>query len=85
MIGGAGYMAGRSAARASEREMAQEQRPAELEAEQPAPAMAPPPAAPAPAGDGDLVGKLQELKTLTDEGVLTIDEFAAAKQKLLAG
>ena len=40
--------------------------------------------APAPAGE-DLVSKLRELKTLQDEGVLTADEFAAAKAQLLAG
>ena len=85
MVGGAGYMAGKSVARGSERESDQEQRLAELEAQQ-APAMAPPPPAPAPAPAGeDLVSKLRELKTLQDEGVLTADEFAAAKAQLLAG
>jgi hypothetical protein len=71
MIGGAGYLAGRGAARASEREQ-----------EQPAPT---PAAAPAPAAGGDLVSQLQELETLQDEGVLTPDEFEAAKRQLLAG
>jgi Short C-terminal domain len=33
----------------------------------------------------DLVSKLQELKVLKDEGVLTVDEFQAAKRKLIAG
>ena len=48
---------------------------------------APPPpqyAAPAPAQD-DLTSKLQELAQLHNSGVLTDDEFAAAKAKLLAG
>ncbi len=40
------------------------------------------PAAPA-AGD-DLLGKLQQLGTLHQQGVLSDDEFAAAKAKLLA-
>jgi hypothetical protein len=79
MIGGAGFLAGRSAARASERESEEQQRIAELEAQQ---QQAPVAAAPA-AGD-DLVSQLQELKTLQQEGVLTVDEFDAAKQKLLA-
>jgi hypothetical protein len=96
MVGGAGYMAGKSMQRGSQRESDQEQRLEELEAQQqqpvamappppppPAPA-APPPAAPAAAG-GDLVSKLQELKTLMDEGVLTPEEFEAAKQQVLAG
>jgi hypothetical protein len=44
-----------------------------------APAEQPRPAAP---GD-DLVGKLERLRTLRDDGVLTEDEFAAAKGRLL--
>lgn len=34
--------------------------------------------------EGDLTAKLQELAKLHESGVLTDDEFAAAKQKLLA-
>lgn len=47
---------------------------------------APPPpqyAAPAPAGD-DLTAKLKQLADLHSQGVLSDEEFAAAKQKLLA-
>jgi putative oligomerization/nucleic acid binding protein len=46
---------------------------------------APPPPAPvaAPAGD-DLVAKIQELAQLHQQGILTDEEFAAAKQRLLA-
>jgi hypothetical protein len=36
-------------------------------------------------GRRDLVSKLQELKVLNDQGVLTMDEFQAAKRKLIAG
>jgi Short C-terminal domain len=36
-------------------------------------------------GRRDLVSKLQQLKVLKDEGVLTMDEFQAAKRKLIAG
>jgi hypothetical protein len=36
-------------------------------------------------GRRDLVSKLQQLKVLYDEGVLTMDEFQAAKRKLIAG
>jgi hypothetical protein len=46
---------------------------------------APPPAAApaaAPAGD-DLVAKIQELAQLHQQGILSDDEFTAAKQKLL--
>lgn len=82
MIGGAGYVAGSGAARAAEREGEQEQRIAEPASQQgPAPVAAAP--APPSAGD-DLASQLQELKTLQEEGVLTAEEFEAAKQKLLA-
>ena len=97
MVGGAGYMAGKRMAASSQREQEQEARLQELEAQQmqqqqyaapppppPAPAAAPPPPAPAAGGD-DLVSQLTELKGLLDAGVLTQDEFDAAKQKLLAG
>lgn len=45
---------------------------------------APPPQVAAPAQD-DLTAKLQQLADLHNSGVLTDEEFAAAKQKLLAG
>lgn len=41
-----------------------------------------PPAAP-PAPTDDLIAKLQELGSLKASGVLTEEEFTAAKQKLL--
>lgn len=51
---------------------------------QQAAAQAPPPAAAsAPAGGTDIVAELQKLGTLRDQGILTDDEFAAAKAKLL--
>lgn len=42
-----------------------------------APAQAP------PAGGDDMIAKLQQLASLKDSGVLSDEEFAAAKQKLL--
>jgi hypothetical protein len=93
MIGGAGYMAGKSAANKRAAEQEQNERLAQLEAQQaPAPtaaAMAPPaapaPAAPAPAATGstDVVAELTKLKGLLDAGVLTQDEFEVAKAKVL--
>jgi hypothetical protein len=89
MIGGAGYMAGKSAANKRAAEQDQIERIAELEAQQaPAPAtaaMAPPAAAPAPAASGgtDIVAELTKLKGLLDAGVLNQDEFEAAKAKVL--
>jgi Short C-terminal domain len=57
---------------------------AQTAAQQPAAPPPPPaPAAAAPAGD-DLMSKLKELASLKDAGVLTDDEFAAAKAKLLS-
>lgn len=44
---------------------------------------APPPPAAAPAGD-DLVAKIQELAQLHQQGILSDDEFSAAKMRLLA-
>jgi hypothetical protein len=43
------------------------------------------PVAPARSDRPDLVSKLQQLRTLNDAGVLTRDEFVAAKRKLLTG
>lgn len=44
-----------------------------------------PPQAPAPAGEGDLIDKIKELASLHDSGVLSDDEFEAAKAKVLSG
>ncbi len=43
----------------------------------------PPPAAAAP-DSGDMISQLKELAALKDQGILTEDEFAAQKAKLLA-
>jgi Short C-terminal domain len=52
--------------------------------QQAAQAAAAPPPAPAPAAGGtDLVAELQKLSALRDQGILSDDEFAAAKAKLL--
>ncbi len=62
----------------------QGQRWAEQEATyEPAPAAAPAPAAPAQASSP--IEQLKELATLRDQGVLTDEEFAAEKAKLLNG
>ena len=46
------------------------------------PQYAPPPA-PAPTSAPDLVGEIQRLATLKEQGILTDAEFTAAKNKLL--
>lgn len=58
----------------------QAQQLAQLQAQQAA--AAPPPAPAAPAED-DVVGKLNELAQLKAQGILSDEEFAAAKAKLL--
>jgi hypothetical protein len=82
MVGGTAYAVGKHAARNDQREYEQQERLDQLEQQ----AYAPPPA-PAPAGAAapDLATQLTDLQRLVDQGVLTPDEFAAAKQKLLAG
>jgi len=98
MVGGAGYMAGKHAANNAAREQEQSQQIAELQAQQqaqyaaaappppPPPAPPAPPAAAAPAAAGDdLASQIGQLKSLMDQGVLTQEEFDAAKQKLISG
>jgi membrane protease subunit (stomatin/prohibitin family) len=88
MVGGASYLgarAGQNAAMNQQNEQAMESdqsaRIAQLEQQQYAQQQA---AAPAAAAQSEMTTKLMELKNLHDQGVLTDDEFAAAKQKLIA-
>jgi hypothetical protein len=82
VVGGGAYMAGKNVARHSaERqqvEQDQDERISDLEQQQaPAPAEAPAPAASSP-----MLDQLNQLAALHQQGVLTDDEFAAAKAKL---
>jgi hypothetical protein len=86
MVGGASYLGARAGQRAAQNEADQQAmeydqsaRIAQLEQQQQMQQM--PAAAPAP--QSDLAAKLTELKGLHDQGVLTDEEFAAAKQKLI--
>jgi len=63
--------AGRDAQIAADRDAAYQQTAA------PAPAPAP------AAGEGDMIAQLKQLAELHDQGILTDDEFAAQKAKLL--
>jgi len=96
VVGGGAYMAGKHVARSQEakaqQEAEQDQRLSDLEAQQqqdpsqqqpPPPAPAAPPAA-APAGSSAMIDQLNQLAALHQQGVLTDDEFAAAKAKLFA-
>lgn len=53
-------------------------------AQQEEPQQAPPPAAPAPAAGQSTIDQLKELGELKTQGILTEEEFAAQKAKLLA-
>jgi len=56
------------------------------EAAQAPPEAAPAPAAPAaPSSSASMIDQLKELGELKSQGILTEDEFAAQKAKLLAG
>ncbi|MFD4657175.1 SHOCT domain-containing protein [Kitasatospora sp. NPDC058444] len=68
----------RQAGRWAQQEVAAEPAP-------PPPPPAPAPAAPAPAGMDAKINQLQQLAQLRDQGVLTEEEFATQKQRLLAG
>ncbi len=83
-VGGGAYMMGKHHAAAQQQDADQEQRLESVEAQQAAPQAAP---APAPSGgiSSDAMEKLKELGQLHDQGILTDDEFAQQKQRLLAG
>jgi hypothetical protein len=88
-VGGGAYMAGKHVARNQEAqaqaEDEQNARLSDLEQQQapaaPAPAPAPAPAA-APAASSPMIDQLNQLAELHKQGVLTDDEFGAAKAKL---
>jgi len=78
--------AGQEAAGQQAQDQAYQQGVADAQAQQPAaPPPAPAPAAPPPAAAPDLTAQLQQLAQLHTAGVLSDEEFAQAKQKLLAG
>ena len=85
-VGGGAYMAGKSRARSQEREYQQDAQIQDLQAQQQYAQQAPPPPAPAPAAGGmssDTIEQLKQLGALHEQGVLTDDEFAQQKAKLL--
>ena len=73
--------AGRDAQIAADRTQAYQQ---DMAAQAPPPAYAPAPVAEPPAApQADMVSQLRELAQLRDDGILTEEEFAAQKAKLL--
>ena len=86
-VGGTAYSAGKRRSESQMREQEQEARLEELESQPPPTAAAPPPPpppAPAPAAaGGNTIEQLKQLGELHEQGVLTDDEFAAEKAKIL--
>jgi Short C-terminal domain len=83
-VGGGAYLAGKHVARRRADQEAtdadQDARLSDVEQQQ-----APPPAAaPAPAQSSPMIDQLNQLAALHQQGVLTDDEFAAAKAKLFS-
>ena len=71
----------RQAGRWQEQEQQQYQ---QQQYQQPPPQQYAPPPPPAPAED-DMIAKLEQLGALHDKGILTDEEFAAQKAKILGG
>jgi hypothetical protein len=82
-VGGSAYYAGKRRQASQEREMEQEARLQNLEMQPAPPAPQPAAAAPAPGISPDTIQQLQQLGQLRDDGVLTDEEFAQQKAKLL--
>jgi hypothetical protein len=80
-VGGGAYVMGKRRAESQYAEASQDQRIGDLESQQQAPA---PAAAPTGGISSDAMQKLQELGKLRDQGILTDDEFATQKERLLA-
>jgi outer membrane murein-binding lipoprotein Lpp len=90
VVGGGAYMAGKSVARGQqERSQAEAEQNARLDDleqqqyQQPPAQQAPPPPA-APAASSSMIDQLNQLADLHQQGVLSDDEFAAAKAKLFS-
>jgi hypothetical protein len=83
MMGGAGYYAGKKMQEGRQQDAYRDARLDEVESQQAA--AAPAAAAPAGAVPDSTIETLKQLAQLHDQGVLTDDEFAAQKRKLLGG
>jgi len=93
-VGGAGYYAGKKVSEGRQAEAMQDEAIADLQdqvdtqqeaAPTPQPAATAAPSAAPSSTRSDTVSRLQELANLHTSGVLTDEEFAAAKQKVLSG
>ena len=93
VVGGGAYMAGKSRARSQDEQAQmqadQDQRISDLEQQQasqspPSYQQPPPPPAAAPPQSSAMLDQLNQLAALHQQGVLTDEEFTAAKAKLFA-
>jgi Short C-terminal domain len=84
-VAGVAHHAGTKSAQAQAQEQAQNQQIADLQAQQAPPqyAPAPPAAAPAAPAVDPTTAELQNLANLHNQGILSDEEFAAAKAKVL--
>ena len=85
VVGGVAYSAGKRREAGQQQDAETDARLADLEAQA---AAQPAPAAPAPAGRGmsdQTIQQLKDLAALHEQGVLTDEEFAAQKAKILGG
>ena len=83
VAGTASAVAGRVNRHQQEKWATQDQQQYEQQQAQQQYAPPPPPPAPAPAGGSDMIEQLKQLGALHDQGILTDEEFAAQKAKLL--
>ena len=82
IVGGAAYHVGKKVQGGRDQDASQQQQIDDLQAQQ-AQAAPAAPAAAAPASSEDSMAKLEQLKSLLDQGVLTQAEFDVQKQKIL--
>ena len=92
MVGGVAYHAGKKVQQGREEDAYRDQQiddlqqqQAQQQYQQQAPAPAPPPPAPNRGVSEDAIEQLKQLADLKAQGILTDEEFAAQKQKILAG
>jgi Short C-terminal domain len=86
VVGGAAYHAGKKSQAGADQDAAQNAQIQDLQDQQAA-AVPPAPAPPPPAGgmSQDAIDQLKQLAQLHEQGVLTDEEFAAQKAKILGG
>jgi hypothetical protein len=86
VVGGGAYVAGRSMGRRAEQQQQaegdQDQRISDLEQQQQQTVPAPQEQAPAAAATSPMIDQLNQLAALHQQGILSDDEFTAAKAKL---